>query len=154
MNLFKNIFILLVFGMGSIFFISCNQSTNNKAENKETVSSKTPNENMGTDAIAKISFKENEHDFGEIVAGETITHAFKFTNTGSADLIISNVLTSCGCTVSEFPKENIKPGESGVIKLTFDSRGREGYQNKIATIETNTIPNKVFLRLKATVKKS
>ena len=102
--------------------------------------------------MPKIDFKENEHNFGEIESGEIITHAFKFTNTGGTDLIISNVITSCGCTISEFPAEPIKPGGSGYIKLTFDSKGRIGYQNKTATIETNSIPNKVFLRLKATIK--
>ena len=105
-----------------------------------------------SDEPPKISFVENEHDFGEITEGEMITHIFKFSNSGGADLLISDVKTSCGCTVGDFPREPIKPDGTGVIKLTFDSRGQMGYQNKTATIETNTSPNRTFLRIKATVK--
>ncbi len=144
---------LIIFGISISLFTSCNQ-TPGAANKSKAITSELPDESSKTGGIPKINFRENEHDFGNIVAGEKITHAFRFTNTGNADLLILNVSTSCGCTVSEFPKEPIKPGKSGVIKLTFDSRGREGYQNKTATIETNTASNKVFLRLKATVKKS
>jgi hypothetical protein len=153
MKRFNFLSTLIIFGISISLFSSCNQ-TPSAANRSKAINNELPNKFSNTDGIPKINFRENEHDFGNIVAGEKITHAFKFTNTGDADLLIVNVSTSCGCTVSEFPKEPIKPGKSGVIKLTFDSRGREGYQNKTATIETNTEPNKVFLRLKATVKKS
>lgn len=149
----KHFSILIAFVIGFILLSGCNQAPNSE-EKTETFKSGLPNESLGTDDMTKIYFEKNEHDFGEIIAGETITYAFKFSNTGGADLIISDVLTSCGCTVSEFPKEPIKPGKSGVIKLTFDSRGRVGYQNKTATIKTNTVPDMVFLRIKATVKES
>ena len=154
MNQIKSYWFLFLIGASMIVLWGCNTQSSVEEKENTTVTSSLPNESLGSDDMPKIYFKENEHDFGEITAGEVLTYAYKFSNTGGADLIISNVLTSCGCTVSEFPKEPIKPGGTGFIKLTFDSRGRSGYQNKTATIETNTLPNKVFIRLKATIKKS
>jgi hypothetical protein len=150
----KRTFALLLFSaIISSMLVGCN-SQESKEEKTTEVKSQLPKESLGSADMPKIYFKENEHNFGEIIIGEIITHAYKFSNTGGADLIITDVKTSCGCTASEFPKDPIKPGETGVIKLTFDSRGREGYQNKTATIEANTLPNKVFIRLKGTIKKS
>ena len=153
MKLKSAIGVLLFFTIISSILVGCN-SQEKKEEKATEVKSQLPKESLGSDDMPKIYFKENEHNFGEITVGEIITHAYKFSNTGGADLIITNVRTSCGCTASEFPENPIKPGETGVIKLTFDSRGREGYQNKTATIEANTLPNKVFIRLKGTIKKS
>ncbi len=139
-------------------FIACNQTSDSSSKNENNMSkentSNLPHESLGTDEMPKIYFKENEHDFGELVAGEKITYGFKFSNTGGADLIIKNVIASCGCTATEFPKDPVKPGEEGVIKITFDSRGQTGYQKKTITIETNTLPDKVFVRIKASVKNS
>ncbi len=150
--IFKSAFIFI--GILFLIIAGCNNQAEVKEEKKPVVKSNLPHESLGSSDMPKIYFKENEHNFGEIIQGEIITHAYKFSNTGGADLIISDVKASCGCTATEFPKEPIKPGETGVIKLTFDSRGRMGYQNKTVTIETNTLPNKVFIRLKATIKKS
>ena len=66
---------------------------------------------------------------------------YKFKNTGNADLVISDAKGSCGCTVPEYPKAPIKPGEEGNIKVTFDSSGKGGRQNKSVTVITNAIPN-------------
>ena len=139
-----------MFVLALVSIVACNQQTK-KNSTKET---KVKTSSQSTGDKPKIHFTESEHDFGELVAGETVTYAFKFSNSGGADLIISNVRTTCGCTVSDFPKEPIKPGESGVIKLTFDSRGRQGYQNKTATVTSNASNQLVVLRLKATVKNS
>lgn len=146
--------VLLLIGIVSMIMIACNNQSDKSKASDTTVKSNLRKESLGSDDMPKIKFEKNEHDFGEIVAGEKLTYAFKFTNSGGADLIISNVKVSCGCTVSEFPKEPIIPGGKGVIKLTLDSRGQNGYQNKTAVVETNTLPNKVFIRIKAMVKKS
>lgn len=150
-NKFK---VLLFIGIISMITIACNNQTDKSKASEITEKSTLRKESLGGDDMPKIKFEKNEHDFGEIVAGEKLTYAFKFTNSGGADLIISNVKVSCGCTVSEFSTAPIKPGGKGVIKLTLDSRGQNGYQNKTAVVETNTLPNKVFIRIKAMVKKS
>ena len=67
------------------------------------------------------------------------------------DLIISSAQGSCGCTVPEWPKEPIKPGEEGKIAVTFNSSGKQGKQNKTITLVANTIPNTKVIALKGDV---
>lgn len=98
-----------------------------------------------------IEFDKEIHDFGKLIAGEKAVYSFKFTNTGTDDLVISQVNSSCGCTVPNYPREAIKPGEGGVIKVTFDSSSRKGMQNKTITIVSNCQPNSTVIRVKAQV---
>lgn len=98
-----------------------------------------------------ITFDKTEHDFGTLLQGEVVTYSFHFTNTGNAPLLISNVNTSCGCTVADFSREPINPGKEGYIKATYDSKGHHGFQTRSLTVVTNTNPNQTVLRLKGTV---
>lgn len=98
-----------------------------------------------------ISFEKTTHDYGRLIQGEKVSYAFKFSNTGTADLIISNVSASCGCTVPSFPRYALKPGETGTINVVFDSNNRRGFQNKTVTVLSNTQPNTTTLRVKATI---
>ena len=98
-----------------------------------------------------ISFDKEIHDFGKIIQGEKVSYNFRFTNTGKSDLVISQVTSSCGCTITKFPKVAIKPGEKEKITVTFDSEGRKGVQNKVITVASNCQPNKTILRVKAMV---
>ena len=100
---------------------------------------------------AGMKFAKSEHDFGSIKEGEKVTYNFAFTNSGEADLVISNATGSCGCTVPEFPKEPIKPGKSGKIKVSFDSAGKPGQQQKTVTITANTAAGTEKLTIKANV---
>ncbi len=113
-----------------------------------------PNTAEGTstmDMLPVITFDTEEHDFGQIIEGEVVTYAFKFKNTGKSDLLISSVSTSCGCTVSKYDREPVKPGEPGILQVTFDSKGRKGFQNKTITVLSNTQPNSHILHIKAKV---
>lgn len=101
--------------------------------------------------LPHFEFVEDVKDFGQITQGETISTAFRFRNVGKSNLIISSAQGSCGCTVPEWPKEPIKPGEEGVIKVTFDSNGKSGMQNKTVTLVANTIPNTKVIALKGEV---
>ena len=101
--------------------------------------------------MPQISFKKTEHDFGKVIQGEVVSYGFKFTNTGQSDLLIANVSTSCGCTVSEYPVDPIKPGDTKVVEAKFDSRSRIGFQNKRITVLTNASPAKTQLYIKAEV---
>jgi hypothetical protein len=88
-----------------------------------------------------ITFEKQVHDFGNVTEGEVVEYSFKFTNTGEKDLLINSAEASCGCTVPEWPKEPIKPGESGYMKVKFDSKGRpEGHTEKELYIQANTNP--------------
>ncbi len=88
-----------------------------------------------------IKFETSSYDFGDIVQGDKVEYTFKFTNDGDAPLIISNVLTTCGCTASDWPKEPIAPGASSEIDVTFNSTGKIGHQNKVITIMSNASNN-------------
>lgn len=105
-----------------------------------------------------MDFSEKEFNFGTLKQGETVTHEFKFKNSGKRDLIIRKTKTSCGCTAVE-TKKIIKPGETSTIKATFNSTHKSGRQNKSITLTTN-IPGKdknnrdlyrVVLRMKGEV---
>jgi len=98
-----------------------------------------------------ITFEKDLHDFGKLIAGEKAVYTFKFRNTGKSDLVISQVKSSCGCTVPRYPKEPVKPGEGGELKVTFDSSGRKGMQNKAVTVVSNCQPNSTVIRIKAQV---
>ena len=99
-----------------------------------------------------LTFDKTEHDFGTILQGERVTYTFHFTNTGNMPLIVSNVKTSCGCTIGDFSRAPVEPGKQGTIKATYDSKGHNGMQTRTLTVVSNTIPNQTVLRLKALVK--
>lgn len=94
-----------------------------------------------------MTFEKDAHDFGKIIQGEKVSYSFKFTNTGGSDLLITDAKGSCGCTVPEYPKNPVKPGETGVIDVVFDSTGKSGQQNKKVTITANTVPGTVTLAI-------
>ena len=86
-----------------------------------------------------VVFPESQFAFGKINEGDKVEHIFKFKNTGDKDLIIANAWGSCGCTVPEYPKEPLKAGAEGEIKVTFNSTGKKGEQHKSVTVQMNTI---------------
>jgi len=96
---------------------------------------------------AKMSFDESVYDFGFVMEGDTVYHEFSFTNTGKAPLLITDARSTCGCTVPEWPKEPIAPGETSMISARFDTKNKIGRQTKEVTIYANTLPtaNKVKL---------
>lgn len=104
-----------------------------------------------SDKQAVIEFDKEEHDFGTLLQGEVVSYSFHFTNTGNVPLIISEVGSSCGCTVGDYPREPINPGKSGAIKVTYDSSGHHGFQSRVLTVMSNTQPAKTTLRIKGKV---
>lgn len=85
-----------------------------------------------------MTFDEKTHDFGTIKEADgPVTHIFEFTNTGNEPLVILAVNASCGCTRPEYPKEPIKPGKKGKIKVTFNPAGRPGEFSKDIKVRTN-----------------
>jgi hypothetical protein len=111
------------------------------------------NPNIDKSKLPVITLDKTEHNFGTITAGEKVSYSFKFRNTGKSDLVIANVIASCGCTVPSFPKEPIAPGETEFINVQFDSKGRNGNFTKDITIYANTIPNSMQLIIKGNIVK-
>lgn len=100
-----------------------------------------------TPGNAAFEFEKTEHDFGKIGQEVTVEYTFKFKNVGTEPLIISEAKGSCGCTVPEYSKEPIPVGESGVIAVSFDPKGKSGIQRKTVNITANTNPARTTLNI-------
>jgi len=112
----------------------------------------TANQPIDTVNVAKMTFDQAKFKYGEVEEGSIVTHDFKFTNTGKAPLIISNAKSTCGCTVPEWPKEPIAVGETGVINVRFDTKGKKKYNTKPVFITANTHPAETRIFLIGSVK--
>ena len=99
----------------------------------------------------KVKLEKEVHDFGTINEGDKVETEFVVTNAGEVDLIISDAKGSCGCTVPKPPKDPIKPGASAPIKVSFDSNGKPGAQEKTVTLTTNTENGHETFKIKANV---
>lgn len=112
------------------------------------------NSSAQTEAIqtgAKISFLEETHDYGEVEYGGNGTCSFIFENTGNEPLVLGNVKGSCSCTVPEWTKTPIAPGEKGEIKVKYNTK-RAGAINKSVTINSNAVNTPVkIIRIKGNV---
>lgn len=98
-----------------------------------------------------VQIIDSTYDFGSVKEGELVIHEYRFKNTGTNPLVISSALASCGCTVPEKPDHPIAPGETGFIKVKFDSERRPGTAHKTITIISNASPEFPILELSGTV---
>jgi hypothetical protein len=140
----KNSLTLFLLVFATMILISCGSKSNNKDKSSDP-------KVTSTDSNAKpvLSFEKDFHDFGKLNSGELVSYSFKFKNTGKSILLISNVGTSCGCTVTAYPKRPINPGEESTIDVKFDSTGKHGRQTKSITIFANTEPAESTIRIQA-----
>ncbi|MBD1432119.1 MULTISPECIES: DUF1573 domain-containing protein [Sphingobacterium] len=90
-----------------------------------------------TTAIGEFKFENETHDFGTIPQNKPASYNFKFSNTGDAPIIINEVKPSCGCSVAEFTKTPVKPGEGGTVTVTYNAAAT-GPFTKQFTIKSNT----------------
>ena len=88
---------------------------------------------------AQIKFEKTTHDFGSFSeSNPKVTCVFAFENVGEQPLVINQAIASCGCTVPEYTKEPVKPGEKGEIKVTYNGAGKfPGHFKKSITVRTN-----------------
>ena len=99
-----------------------------------------------------IQYESEKFNFGVVDEGEIVQHIYKFKNTGSEPLIISNAKGSCGCTVPTWPKEPVPPGGTGELKVEFNSKGKPGPQSKRVTVTANTTPTETYLEIAGEVR--
>ena len=97
--------------------------------------------------IAEIMFEETTFDFGVVQSGDIVTHVYTFTNTSDVPLILTNAKGSCGCTVPQWPRQPIAPGETASITVEFNSKNKRGKRNQKVTITANTNPPQTFIYL-------
>ncbi|SFC10992.1 Protein of unknown function [Parapedobacter composti] len=86
---------------------------------------------------AEFKFEQETHDFGKIPQNKPVSYEFVFTNVGTEPIIISEVKPSCGCSVAEFTKTPVKPGDKGTIKVTYDAKVKQPF-TKNFTVRSNT----------------
>lgn len=97
---------------------------------------------------ALMSFIEKTHDFGTIKEADgPVSHEFEFKNTGDSPLVIISASASCGCTRPEYPKEPVKPGKMGKIKVTYNPAGRPGEFDRSIKLKTNVKGKRYVLKV-------
>lgn len=150
----------------SLFLVSMTllASCNSGKNQEEAEAADIPMEQLGKQPVgqtiipgadssgAVLEVADDAYDFGVIKEGEKVEHEFKFTNTGSSPLIVSNVQASCGCTTPEYSKNPIAPGEEGSVKVVFNSAGQAGKQHKVVTVTSNAASKHTQLHLRGEVK--
>ncbi len=134
----------------SLLTLSCNENAAKKI-NDENVEMAKQRDNEIKEGGPKLKFDKTEHDFGVIKEGDIVETVFSFTNSGNSELIITSAKGSCGCTVPEWPKQPIMPGEAGEIKVKFNSSNKPNMQKKQVTLLTNTEQGKEILKITAEV---
>jgi hypothetical protein len=90
---------------------------------------------------------DSTYDFGKVTEGEKVEYNFRFVNTGKKLLVIEKATASCGCTIAEKPEQPIFPGDTGFIKVSFNSFGHSGHNLKRITVLSNAIPEFPMLQL-------
>ena len=141
----KKLFLFLGLGLFSLanLVAQTNAQTQNQAPTVAPV--KVENKNA-----PEITMDKTIYDFGTIAFASNGSFEFGFKNTGKEPLIISNVVKQCGCTNVDWPKEPIKSGAKGVIKVTYDTK-RVGPFTKTITVFSNAKTEQVPLTFKGTV---
>ncbi|MDR1792575.1 MAG: DUF1573 domain-containing protein [Bacteroidales bacterium] len=130
--------------VAGVFFIACSMGVN--AQDAKQDSGKVKNAK-----VPEIEFESLVHDYGTIFEGDDGSCVFVFKNTGKEPLVLSNVQSSCGCTVPTWPKEPIMPGKKAEIKVVYNTH-RVGGINKTVTVYSNAASNpSIVLRITGTV---
>ena len=130
------------------FVFACNIRD---TKSKETSSAPLNTETKVFTDSTTVQAIDTVYNFGKITDGESVTYNFRFKNTGNKPLIIADAVASCGCTVPEKPTEPIKPGETGFLKVVFNSQGRVGEAHKQITVTSNAFPAFPVLELRGEV---
>lgn len=99
-----------------------------------------------------ISYDSAFYDFGTVKQGVVVKRTFRFTNTGTDSLRITEVKTTCGCTVPEWPKQPVPPGSTGEIKVEFNTADKSGRQLRILRVVANTDPVETILQMGGEIK--
>lgn len=126
------IYLILIF-FSSLLVASCGNESAGAGESAAV--------NVAANAsgqLTTIQWLDSAKNYGKINEGQKLALSFRFKNTGNKPLVIQSVLPTCGCTVADYPKQPIAPGDEGEITGEFDSNGREGHQRKHLTVRSNT----------------
>lgn len=133
-----------------VAFTSCKEDASAKV-NTENVAKAAERDAVSVD-LPVITFDKTEHDFGEIENGTPVETTFKYTNTGKSPLVVSNIKSTCGCTVPQgWSKEPLAPGESSEFTVKFNGKGANKV-SKTVNITANTAKGKESVKITAFIK--
>ncbi len=130
-----------------------NQGSGNITNELNPIQQANLDAKMATMPKTTIDFESTKLNLGTIKEGDNVRRSFKFKNTGNSPLLISNVVASCGCTVPSYPKEPVAPGASSEITIEFNSKGREGHQQKNLLLSANIESSPMSIGFEAEVVK-
>ncbi len=145
----KNIALAFI-TLSFITLSSCKENASAKIEEANVAAAAARDQQANK--FPKIEFEEREHDFGEIAKGTKVETTFKYKNVGNAPLVITNIKTTCGCTVPEnWSREPLAPGQTGEFTVTYNGSGANNV-SKTITVSANTEKGKEDVKIKAFVK--
>lgn len=141
--------ILALAVVASVAFTSCkdNASSKVKGENVEMAATRDAEATV----FPVMEFQETAYDFGTINRGDKVEHKFTFKNTGKAPLVIVDATSTCGCTVPEYSKTPIQPGDTGELLVKYNGSGMNAV-TKVVTIKANTEKGSETVKITAFVK--
>ena len=133
-----------------VAFTSCKEDATTKIKS-ENVTQAADRDAVNVD-FPVLAFAETEHDFGEIEDGTPQETVFAYTNTGKSPLVITDIKSTCGCTVpQDWSKEPLAPGSSAKFTVKFNGKGK-GAVTKSITLTTNTEKGKEVVKIKSFIK--
>ena len=140
-----------------IIISSCDVKRKDKiADDSKLDSIKLVQQKMVQDDAMKntttVQMIDSAYNFGTITEGEKVEYSYRFKNTGTNPLVIFEAHASCGCTVPEKPEKPILPGETGFLKVVFNSTGKKGHNEKDITVSANANPAFPVLKLSGEIK--
>ncbi len=132
--------------------VSCGGNTDESETTADPVNIINPYTKDGVDSsiiedMGRLVFADTVHDFGNISEGEVVEWDVEYTNEGSGPVVIQSATASCGCTVPEYSREPLAPGESGSMTIKFDSQEKHGRVEKEVNIQTNGFPAEYKLKI-------
>lgn len=130
----KKLFFLLPAFAAIIFYSSCDVRKKDKIAQGQAQQEPIIKDSTTVQVIDTV------YNFGKATEGAIVEYNYRFKNTGNNPLIVVKATASCGCTVPEKPDQPVLPGETGFIKVKFDSKGRVGQAHKSITVISNANP--------------
>ena len=115
-------------------------------------STAAPADTLPARPVTGIAIDSSFFDFGTVKQGVMVKRTFRFTNTGADSLVITDVKTTCGCTVPDWPKQPVPPGGKGEIKVEFNTANKSGRQLRILRVVANTSPAESLLQMGGEIK--
>ncbi len=134
-----------------VAFTSCKEDAASKIKSENVAVAAERDANAGDFPV--IAFDKTEHDFGTIENGTPVETVFKYTNSGNSMLVVSNIKSTCGCTVPSNWTKEVAPGETGEFAVKFNGKGNGNKVSKSITMTTNTEKGKEVVKISAFVEK-